>query len=89
MTIPQRTAPEFPRYTGDEHVLVWDEHEADHNAIADGVTLGLVLTGTGSPETVVVANIGTIYLDSAGTTGVTLYVKEAGDGLATGWAANA
>ncbi len=89
MTIPQRTAPQFPRYTGDEHVLVWDEHETDHNDIADSIggTTGLVLTGTGTPEAAVAAPVGTLYLDSAGTTSLTLYVKETGTDTNLGWVA--
>lgn len=43
-------------------------------------------SGTGSPENVVAATIGAIYVDEAGGIGSTLYVKEAGSGD-TGWAA--
>lgn len=43
--------------------------------------------GTGSPEGVVVADRGNLYLRTDGGASTTLYVKEAGDGLATGWAA--
>ena len=84
MTLPQRTAPQYPRYTGDEHVLVWDEHEADHNVLAAGP--GLLLTGTGDPTGVVTADPGTLYLDDAGGANVTLWVKEAATD-ATGWVA--
>lgn len=41
--------------------------------------------GYGSPEGVVRANIGSLYTRFDGTSGNTLYVKESGDGLATGW----
>lgn len=41
--------------------------------------------GTGSPEGVVVADRGTMYLRTDGSTTTTLYVKTANDGLATGW----
>lgn len=43
--------------------------------------------GAGSPEGVVTANRGCLYLRSDGGAGTTLYVKESGDGLKTGWAA--
>jgi len=45
------------------------------------------LSGVGDPEGVVVADIGTIYTRSDGGVGTTFYVKEADDGLDTGWAA--
>ena len=40
--------------------------------------------GIGSPETVVTAIIGTMYINDAGGAGTTLYVKETGTGN-TGW----
>lgn len=43
--------------------------------------------GTGAPESVVVARIGSVYLRLDGGASTSLYVKEAGDGLATGWQA--
>lgn len=43
--------------------------------------------GTGSPEGQVVADRGTLYLRTDGSTTTTLYVKTANDGLATGWTA--
>ena len=46
----------------------------------------LVRSGEGSPEGVVSAPVGTLYLDSSGSAGTTLYVKESGSG-STGWAA--
>lgn len=45
-----------------------------------------VLRGAGSPESNVVAPIGTLYLRSDGGAGTTLYVKESGTGN-TGWVA--
>jgi hypothetical protein len=42
--------------------------------------------GTGSPEGVVAAPVGTAYLRDDGGAGTTLYVKESGTGN-TGWAA--
>lgn len=43
--------------------------------------------GTGSPEGVLVANRGAIYMRSDGGLNTTLYIKEQNDGLATGWTA--
>jgi hypothetical protein len=44
------------------------------------------LTGSGSPNGVVTAPVGTLYTDSAGGASTTLYVKESGSGN-TGWVA--
>ena len=41
--------------------------------------------GNGSPEGVVTANIGSLYLRFDGTPGNTIYSKEANDGSPTGW----
>ena len=46
-----------------------------------------IMTGTNSPQGVVVANIGTLYLCTNGSTNTTLYVKTANNGLNTGWTA--
>lgn len=43
--------------------------------------------GSGSPEGVVTADRGTLYLRTDGSTSTTLYVKTANDGSATGWTA--
>lgn len=43
-------------------------------------------TGTGSPENVVTASVGSMYTNVAGGAGTTLYVKESGSG-STGWIA--
>lgn len=43
--------------------------------------------GVGSPEGVVTANIGCQYVDTDGGAGITLYVKESGDGSNVGWVA--
>jgi hypothetical protein len=45
-----------------------------------------VLAGTGSPEGVVTAPVGSLYLRSDGGAATTLYVKESGTGP-TGWVA--
>lgn len=61
--------------------------EAIPHSTADSRTLGsLVLIGTGSPEGLVVAEPGTLYLNQAGGGGSTLYVKEANSD-STGWVA--
>jgi len=46
-----------------------------------------VLTGNGSPEGVVYANIGTLYARLDGGVNTTLYVKQANNAAPTGWAA--
>ena len=43
-----------------------------------------ITQGTGSPEGVVTANVGAIYVDLSGGVGSTLYIKESGTGN-TGW----
>ena len=48
----------------------------------DGAT---IFSGLGTPEGNVAAYIGSIYLRRDGGSGTTLYVKETGNGLATGW----
>lgn len=52
-----------------------------------GPTVTYIKFGYGSPEGVVVANRGSIYLRKDGDAGTTLYVKTADDGKATGWTA--
>lgn len=41
--------------------------------------------GTGTPEGVVSAKIGSLYLNSSGGAGTTLYVKQSGNDTNTGW----
>lgn len=48
---------------------------------------GHLLVGNGSPAGVVVARRGTLFLRIDGGAGSTLWVKEANDGLASGWRA--
>lgn len=45
-----------------------------------------IYVGAGTPEAVVTAPIGSLYLNSSGGANTTLYVKESGTGN-TGWAA--
>ena len=49
-------------------------------------TNAMLYAGAGSPETIVTANIGSLYLRTDGGAATTLYVKESGTG-ATGWVA--
>jgi hypothetical protein len=46
-----------------------------------------VLRGIGSPEGVVTAKIGRLYVNASGGAATTLYVKESGDMTANGWVA--
>jgi hypothetical protein len=46
-----------------------------------------ILSGTGSPEGVVEAAEGSLYLSTGGGASTTLYVKEGGGSGSTGWAA--
>ena len=59
----------------------------DHDVPAEGFELGTggptISSGSGSPEGVVTAPAGSIYLDTGGT----LYIKASGSGD-TGWRAN-
>jgi hypothetical protein len=48
---------------------------------------GRVFVSTGTPEAVIAADIGSLYLRTDGTASTTLYVKTADAGLATGWTA--
>ena len=48
-------------------------------------TGALVLSGVGSPEGVISAPLGSMYLNSSGGTGSTLWVKESGTSTNTGW----
>lgn len=47
----------------------------------------LSFQGTGSPENVVTAHIGSVYLRTDGGASTTLYIKESGNLLSTGWVA--
>lgn len=53
------------------------------NALNGGLTLK---AGTGSPESVVTAPVGSVFLRTNGGANTTLYVKESGTGN-TGWIA--
>lgn len=78
-----------PVPTDHSDVDVWgaelNAHLAGHAVPATGALI-LVKTGTGTPEGVITAPVGTAYLRSDGGSGTTLYVKESGAGN-TGWVA--
>lgn len=59
-------------------------YQAEHDTA--GRRPASVLSGAGSPEGVVSASIGTVWLRTDGGTGSTAYVKESGSGN-TGWVA--
>jgi hypothetical protein len=46
-----------------------------------------LITGTGDPEGVYVANRGVVFLRTDGGASTTLYVKTSGDGTSSGWTA--
>ena len=58
------------------------------SSVVSQLEAAMVLRGTGSPEGVVVANVGALYARTDGAAGETLYTKESGDGTNTGWIAN-
>ena len=61
--------------------------ESQVSDLGDYVTTTVIKSGAGTPEGAVTGNIGHIYLRTDGSTNTTLYVKEAGAGTNTGWAA--
>ena len=61
--------------------------DANNKLVIDGGTSGQsITTGSGSPESSVTAPPGSLYTDTGGGAGTTLYVKESGTGN-TGWVA--
>lgn len=69
-----------------EYVRTWLETHPVTNSKLDKV-LKLINVGNGSPENVVTASPPAIYLDEAGGSLLTLYVKESGINTNTGWIA--
>lgn len=69
---------------------VWDVQHTDdgaHGTITLGSLTGpKIVTGTGSPESVITAPMGSLYLRTDGGASTTLYVKTSGT-AATGWTA--
>jgi len=54
------------------------------NYCLENVALNTPITGAGSPEGVVTANITQRYMDTSGVAGSILYIKQSGSGN-TGW----
>lgn len=52
----------------------------------DGTQGGQIHTGSGSPEGIITATVGSLYMRTDGGAGTSLYVKESGTGN-TGWVA--
>lgn len=70
------------RDTNGASTMQWKGKSADGTA----VTGPLIMTGTGSPNSVITAPIGSMYLRSDGGAVTTLYIKESTAG-STGWVA--
>jgi hypothetical protein len=68
----------------DPHTVYLRQVEADLLYQPLASVLSMLHTGTGSPESVLTATVGHIYLRTDGGAGTTLYVKESGSGN-TGW----
>lgn len=74
----------LPPTTTDPRVQQW--YAALQDALVRLAALqGMTLSGTGDPNGVVAAPVGTLFLRSDGGAATTLYVKETGSGTA-GWA---
>lgn len=74
--------------TRDGAVTLYNNNTARLATNTSGITLNGAITwtsGTGSPEGVVTAGVGSLYSRTDGGAGTTLYVKESGVGN-TGWA---
>ena len=50
-------------------------------------TAAKIYSGSGSPEGIIASNVGSIYLNTQGGQGTSLYVKESDSGQKTGWVA--
>lgn len=67
--------------------VILGKFDANNFLVIDGGLTGpTVTTGAGSPENVVTAPPGSMYTDTGGGAGTTLYIKESGSGD-TGWIA--
>lgn len=71
----------------DPHTQYLKESDAATTYQPLAAVLSMLHTGTGSPETVLAAPVGHIYLRSDGGASTVLYVKEGGGAGNTGWAA--
>lgn len=79
--------PRIPQSGNDRDGERWLREMAQWMVALRDVFRGAILIGSGSPEGVIRAKIGTLYLRRDGGAGTSLYVKESGDGQAAGWAA--
>jgi hypothetical protein len=53
--------------------------------VTTGQSQSQILTGDGSPQGVVTANVGTVYLDIANPSAPQIYWKTSNSGSSTGW----
>ena len=74
---------------GLQKLVLLSEDESNYVGIDDEKvilkSLRGIYVGSGSPETAVSAFPGSLYLNTSGGAGTTLYVKESGSGTNTGW----
>ena len=79
--------PRLPKGNSVEHLVtrLYDLFRSIAWAIND-MDDRSVLRGEGSPNNVVTASVGRLYVDTTGGAGTVLYVKESGTGN-TGWSA--
>lgn len=59
----------------------------DWTRFLQNVTIEGLSSGTGSPEGIVVGQVGALYTRTDGGAGTVLYVKESGANTKTGWVA--
>ena len=60
-------------------------YAADQSFAVVFVGTASIRAGTGDPDTVVVAEVGSLFLRTDGGAGTSLYVKESGSGTSSGW----
>ena len=66
---------------GNAGALQWTDGNINSGTITNSIS-----KGSGSPESVVTAKVGSMYLRTDGGAGTSLYIKESGTGN-TGWVA--
>ena len=74
--------------SGSSAAIILDDSSVNSGALAWGQAPTIhcaIYSGTGSPNGVVTANPGSLYLNQSGGSSTTLYVKESGSGTNTGW----
>jgi len=88
-----QTIPSFPGsrepFVNEQRFLQWPFQRllAGWNAVLDLLVLHSVSipVGSGVPNGNVVGKVGDLYINIAGSSGTTLWVKESGSGTNTGW----